>query len=228
MAVWDISLLVSESLPVWPGDPAIRIRQVTSLAHGDAATVSHLDLGAHTGTHVDAPGHFVPGGGGVDALALEALIGPVWVACVPDVEAISAEVLAGLNIPPGTHRLLLRTRNSTLWARGVIEFALDFVALTEDGARWLVASGVRLVGVDYLSVGPFDDPAPVHRVLLSAGVLIVEGLDLSRIETGAYCLVCLPLKLLAADGAPARAILIRAEDGGSHEGQSGGAGLSRC
>jgi arylformamidase len=208
MPIYDISLPVSESLVIWPGDPPIRITQPEHLDQGDMATVSRLDMGAHTGTHVDAPAHFIQGGAGVDSLALDLLVGPALVVHALEADALSAEVLAGLAIPAGTERVLFRTRNSERWARGEKEFWEEFVGITEDGARWLVEHGVQLVGVDYLSIGPFDDPVPAHRVLLGAGVIAVEGLDLGKIAPGMYRLICLPLKLVGGDGAPARVILI--------------------
>jgi arylformamidase len=165
-------------------------------------------MGAHTGTHVDAPAHFVPGGSGVDLLDLEALVGPALVVHALEADALTADLLAGLEIPPHTERLLVRTRNSDRWARPELGFDEDFVGVTQDGAHWLVARGVRLVGVDHLSVGPFADPVPTHHVLLRAGVVVVEGLDLSEIAPGVYQFVCLPLRVVGADGAPARAILI--------------------
>jgi arylformamidase len=208
MHIHDISLPISESLVVWPGDPPVRITQPLHLDRGDEATVSHLDMGAHTGTHVDAPAHFIPEGSGVDALDLNVLVGPALVVHALEADALSAEVLATLPIPPGTERILFRTRNSELWTRGERAFQEDFVAITEDGARWLIERGVRLVGIDYLSVAPFDDVTPTHRALLWAGVVPLEGLNLSGIEPGVYQLVCLPLKIADADGAPARTILI--------------------
>ena len=208
MHIHDISLPISESLVVWPGDPPVRITQPLHLDRGDEATVSHLDMGAHTGTHVDAPAHFVLGGSGVDALDLNVLVGPALVVHALEADALSAEVLAALPIPPGTERVLFRTRNSELWARGKHEFREDFVAITEDGARWLIERGTRLVGVDYLSVAPFDDVTPTHQALLRAGIVPLEGLNLSGLNPGVYQLVCLPLKVAGADGAPARAILI--------------------
>jgi arylformamidase len=206
--IYDISLPISESLVVWPGDPPIRITQPSHLDRGDEATVTRLDMGAHTGTHVDAPAHFVPGGSGVDDLDLNVLVGPALVVDAREADALSADVLETLPIPLGTERVLFRTRNSDLWARGEPEFHNEFVAITESGARWLIERGVRLVGVDYLSVAPFDAIIPTHRALLRAGVVAIEGLDLSGIGPGAYQLVCLPLKIVGADGAPARAILI--------------------
>jgi arylformamidase len=208
MPIHDISLPISESLPVWPGDPGVKITQISHLDKGDVATVTRLDMSAHTGTHVDAPAHFVPGGLGVDALDLDVLVGPSLVVHALEADVLSADVLERLEILPGIERVLFRTRNSDLWERGEREFHKDFVAITEDGARWLVERGLRLVGVDYLSVGPFDGPVPTHRILLRAGIVAVEGLNLSGIAPGMYQLVCLPLKIAGSDGAPTRAILI--------------------
>jgi arylformamidase len=178
------------------------------MARGDTATVSQLNMNAHVGTHVDAPAHFVLGGGGVDTLDLNVLVGPALVVEVMETAELSAEVLRASSIPPGTERVLFHTRNSARWARGEREFTSDFSAITEDGAHWLIERGVRLVGIDYLSVAPFDDVGPTHRALLGAGVIAVEGLNLSGIAPGIYQFVCLPLRLVGVDGAPARAILI--------------------
>lgn len=208
MRVIDISLPISESLAVWPGDPPIRITQPAHLDRGDIATITRLDMGAHTGTHVDAPAHFISGGPGVDGIDLNALVGPALVVHVPEADAISTSVLEELPISPGTERVLFRTRNSHRWAGGGHEFWEDFVGITEDGARWLAEHAVRLVGVDSLSVGPFADPVPAHLVLLRAGIAIVEGLNLSGVAPAMYRVVCLPLKIVGADGAPARVILI--------------------
>jgi arylformamidase len=207
MTIYDISLPISESLVTWPGDPPLHITQPSHLDRGDVATVSRLDMGSHTGTHVDAPAHFVPGGPGVDALDLNLLVGPALVVHALEAAALSADVLQELAIPPGSERVLFRTRNSDRWARGEREFFKGFVAITKDGARWLVSRGIRLVGVDYLSVGPFEDPVPTHQVLLQAGIIAVEGLNLSGIEPGLYHFTCLPLRIVGSDGAPARTIL---------------------
>jgi arylformamidase len=209
MRIYDISVPISESLPLWPRDPVLRITQPSHLDRGDLATLTRLDIGAHTGTHVDAPAHFIPGGATMDEVDLDLLVGPALVVHALEVDALSAAVLEELLIPPGTERVLFRTRNSDLWARREREFQKDFVAIAEDGARWLVARGVRLVGVDYLSVGSFDDPVGTHQILLGAGVIAVEGLDLSCIKPGVYQLVCLPLKIAGSEAAPARAILIK-------------------
>jgi len=215
--IYDISLPISESLVTWPGDPPIHITQPYHLDKGDEATVSRLDMGAHTGTHVDAPVHYIPGGSGVNELDLHTLVGPALVVHALEADALSADVLDALPIPPGTERVLFRTRNSEAPSeliRQEGQFSEDFVAITEDGARWLVECGVRLVGVDYLSVGPYQSGAATHRTLMQAGVIPVEGLDLSGVPAGIYQLVCLPLRIVGADGAPARAILIDNQSGG--------------
>lgn len=206
--IYDISLPISASLVLWPQDPPVQMTYCSHLDRGDDATVSQLSLSAHTGTHIDAPLHYVQGGPGADEIALDVLVGPALVVHAPQADALSAKVLESLEIPPGTERLLFRTRNSELWARGERGFDESYVALTEGSAHWLVARGIRLVGVDYLSVAPFPDQGPVHRILLGGGTIPVEGLDLSRVPPGWYLLVCLPLKIVAGDGAPARAILI--------------------
>jgi arylformamidase len=208
MKIHDISLPISESLVVWPRDPAIQITHRAHLDRGDLLTVSRLDLGAHTGTHVDAPAHFVPGGAGVDRLDLDLLVGPALIVHVPEAGVLTPEVLERLAIPPGTERLLFRTRNSDRWAGGEEGFWEDYVGFTDAGARWLIEQGVRLVGIDYLSVSTYTDLVPPHQTLLGAEVIIVEGLNLDGIDPGIYHLVCLPINLVGGDGAPARAILI--------------------
>ena len=208
MRILDISLPISESLIVWPKDPPIRITQPRHFDKGDHAVVSHLDLGAHSGTHVDAPAHFVPGGISLDDIPLDVFIGPALVVHAPEAELITPQVLDGLAIPIGTERVLLRTRNSELWEQGHTHFCEQFVAISEEGASWLIARGARLVGIDYLSVAPYHDTGPTHRAFLRAGVVPLEGLNLSAVEPGLYQLVCLPLRVAGVEGAPARAVLV--------------------
>jgi arylformamidase len=195
LVIIDISLPIGPDTPVWPGDPPVSLEPVARVADGDAADVSRLALGTHTGTHVDPPAHFLPGTATVDALDLELLVGPAVVAGFP-AGPIDADALGGKALSEGTTRLLLKT------GRGA-------GALTPDGARWLVARGVRLVGADTLSIEPETAEYPVHRILLGAGVVIVEGLDLAAATPGPYQLVCLPLRVVGGDGAPARAVLIQ-------------------
>ena len=210
MTIYDISLTISPSLPIWPGDPALEIEQIESMDQGAHANVTRLSAAVHLGTHVDAPHHFLNDGRTVETLSLAVLTGPCYVVQLPDgIEAITAEVLERTEVTSDMKRVLFGTSNSHLWAKGVTEFQTDFVAITEDGAEWLVERGVQLVGVDYLSVAPYGDSVPTHTVLLKAGVVVVEGLNLASIMRGFYDLYCLPLKIADSDGAPARAILIQ-------------------
>ena len=180
-----------------------------NLAAGDEANVSQLETDVHVGTHVDAPCHFLQEGTAVEELSLDVLIGPAYVAYLPEVKAVTSADLEELNLPPNTTRLLLCTTNSQLWANNVTEFNNDFVALTADGAQWLADKGIRLIGVDYLSVQRYYDSTLTHEILLKAGIIILEGLNLTNVTAGMYKLVCLPIKLVGSDGAPARAVLIR-------------------
>jgi len=203
----DISLTLSSELPRWPGSPPVELTRRRDMARGDHVNDGALSFGLHSGTHVDAPVHFLADGADVTHLALDALIGPAVVAVLPDVESVTARDLEGLRLPADTRRLLLRTRNSEGWRRGDREFQKDFVALTADAARWVVERGLCLIGVDYLSVQRFHDAPETHIVLLKAEVVILEGLNLAEIEPGPYELIALPLKLAGADGAPTRAVL---------------------
>ena len=208
MRTYDITLMVSSDMPTWPGDPNVVLERTNKIEEGANANVSRLDMGVHTGTHVDAPFHFLQDGTGIDQIALKTLTGRAYVLHLPDVEVITAQVLEESSIPPRTRRVLFKTRNSEYWARGETEFQTDYVGLSADAAEYLVGRGVKLVGVDYLSVAPFKQSRPTHEILLKAGIVIVEGLDLTEVTQGRYTLYCLPLKLKDSDGAPARAILI--------------------
>jgi arylformamidase len=204
MKIHDISVPIREQMPIYAGNPGVTLTRVQSIADGASANVSRLDLGVHTGTHVDAPLHHFDGGPGAESVPLEPLVGPAVVVDATAVrEALDEDTVSALDIPPGAERVLFKTRNSSLWERP--DFTRDFVRLDGGGARYLVERGVRLVGIDYLSVGDVD----AHRVLLGAGVVPLEGLDLRGIEPGEYRLICLPLRLENADGAPARAILLQ-------------------
>lgn len=209
MTIFDISLTITPTLPVWPGDPPVRLSQPSHLERGDICTITRLDISAHTGTHLDAPAHFIRGGASVETLDLEVLIGPALVVDARGPALLTAETLAALAIPRGYTRLLLRTDNSAIWQHAAAGFVEQFTAIAPDGAQWLVDHGVKLVGIDYLSVGPFDSGVSTHEILLGAGVIAVEGLDLGAIEPGEYQLICLPIKLAGADGAPCRAVLIK-------------------
>lgn len=208
MSTIDISLPLSSRTPIWPGSPGFCLDWHKRLSAGDDCNNARLECDTHIGTHVDAPFHYLENGASVEEMSLEILIGPATVAYLPEVNAIAASDLVNLALPLNTTRLLLRTRNSELWAAEMMEFKTDYVALTPDGAEWIVNQGVQLVGVDYLSVGGYEDGVITHRILLEAGVVVLEGLDLSEANPGEYELICLPMKLVGADGAPARAVLV--------------------
>jgi arylformamidase len=209
MHIYDITLTISPSLPVWPGDPALDLHLLESMDKGAHANVSGLTTSVHIGTHVDAPHHFLNDGRTVEQLPLDAMVGPCFVVQLPDdIDEITSEALEGVPWAAGTERVLFGTSNSRLWSSGEQVFQPDFVAITADGARWLVEKGVRLVGIDYLSIAPYGESEATHKELLKAGVVILEGVDLSQVPRGFYDLYCLPLKLAGSDGAPARVILV--------------------
>lgn len=195
--IHDVSVPLRTGMVVYPGDPTFSIDRAMSLAAGDIANVSEMELGVHTGTHVDAPLHFFEGAPAVEALDLGVLVGPAVV-----VEVIGPGDIGPDAVVDGVERLLFKTRNSAAWAEE--GFYEDYASISPEAATRLVGAGVRLVGIDYLSVGS----AETHETLLRAGVIAVEGLDLRGIDPGPYTLVCLPLKIEGSDGAPARAILI--------------------
>jgi arylformamidase len=208
MRTYDITLTITPNMIVWPGDPKVSILRTSNMDSGDNANVSQISMSCHTGTHVDAPHHFLNNGKTVEDLSLDLLVGRAYVLYLPEVNQITASVLRYAEIPPRTRRLLFKTKNSELWKNGQHEFKTDFVALSVDAAEWLVDRNVRLVGIDYLSIAPYNLGTPVHTILLDAGVVVIEGLDLSNVTPGRYTLHCLPLKLGGADGAPTRCVLV--------------------
>jgi arylformamidase len=210
----DVTVPIKSGMVHWPGDPEIRVERVLSIERGDPANVSHVDMGTHTGTHMDPPFHYVRGGLPLDQMPLDAGIGPARVVEIHDSHSIKPAELEQHNIREG-ERILFKTHNSTRgWQTD--EFIEDFVFISRQGAQFLADRGVRLVGIDYLSVGGFkEDGDETHHALLENGVWILEGLNLSSIQPGAYELICLPMKILESDGAPARAILRPAPSGGA-------------
>jgi len=203
MALHDVSVPAQPGMVIYRDNPGIEIELAASIAAGATANISRLTMGVHTGTHIDGPLHFFADGAGADALPLEAMVGPALVVELADIGLgpIDADSLVELSIPQGTERVILKTPNSELWSSD--QFTHDFARLDGDGAEHLLALGVRLVGIDYLSIGDGD----AHRALLGAGIVAVEGLDLRGIEPGAYELLCLPYRLIGTDGAPARVLL---------------------
>lgn len=208
MKIYDITVPFSTNLPVYPGDPAVQIKQVSSLESGDICTVSHLSFSSHTGTHVDPPSHFVAGAMTLDQLPLEVLIGTARVVDTGNIPAIDRATIELANLD-GVERVLFKTRNSQTWKRASFsEFNQEFVYLETDAAELLVETGIKLVGIDYLSIEKFNFVEPAtHWALLRNNIVIVEGLDLSEVEEGEYELICLPMKIKDGDGGPARVIL---------------------
>lgn len=207
MPIYDITVPIRAGMPIYEGDPAAEIQAWSALAKGNSANVSFLHFGAHTGTHVDAPAHFIEGARKIDALSLDVLIGAVRVVNVPDdVTEIDKNFLKSTNLS-GVERVLFHTRNSSFWGEG---FRKDFTHLLPEAAEMLVEMGIKLVGIDYLSIEKFHSGNHrTHLTLLSNDVVIVEGLNLSDVPAGDYELICLPLKIAdgAGDGAPARVVL---------------------
>ncbi len=210
MRIYDVSVAISHATPTYAGDPGIEFQQWASLEKGDPANVTMLHFGAHTGTHVDAPAHFISGAARVETMSLKALIGKARVIEIAaDVPAIEASQLNQTNLD-GVERVLFKTRNSAFWDNPGAGFRKDFTYLAPDAARVLAEQGVLLVGIDYLSVEKFgSEDFQTHTILLERGIVIVEGLDLREVSAGDYELLCLPLKIAGGtgDGAPARAVL---------------------
>ena len=210
MRFYDVSVPISSELPTYPSDPEIKIDDWAKLANGDGVNLSALCFGAHTGTHVDAPAHFIEGAKKVEALALEVLIGEAEVIEVPSECRVIDEEFVAANCAAGTQRFLFKTRNSSFWTTDNTDFRTDFTYLELAAAKRLVEQGVKLIGIDYLSIEQFGSKEhETHRALLSHEVVILEGLNLSDVPAGKYELICLPLRLRSSlgDGAPARAVL---------------------
>ena len=205
MKLIDVTVPLDANLPTYPGNTPFTIEPIKRMARGGSSNVSTLHLSAHAGTHVDAPRHFFDDGAGADALPLEIMLGRTRVVEISSRAAIEADELAALDLSDDV-RILFKTWNSRLW--GSSEFHKDYIALTAAGAAHLIAHGIKVVGVDYLSVEQFKAPgAPAHRALLGGGAIVIEGLNLRDVEPGIYDMMCLPLRIVGADGAPARVLL---------------------
>jgi arylformamidase len=202
----DVSVGLKTGMVNWPGDPPVKFSHALEIERGDVCTVSLLELGAHTGTHMDAPAHFVGGGSGIDSMPLEASLGAARVIQIEDRQSIKPEELRKHALQRG-ERVLFKTYNSEhCWEAD--HFIEDFVYISAAAARYLAEVQVRLVGVDYLSVGGFrEDGVETHQALLNAGIWCIEGLNLKQVQPGRVELVCLPLKIIGGDGAPARALV---------------------
>jgi arylformamidase len=210
MRIYDITVPLSRNTPTYPGDPKLELEKWHSLDKGDSSNVTFMRFGAHSGTHVDAPAHFIAGGSPVESLELDKLIGQAQVIEAPsDCECVD-EALVKREVRPATRRVLFKTKNSAFWTTGSAEFRTDYAYISPEAATLLAGMGVELVGIDYLSVEKFSSNGfQTHLRLLSKGVVIVEGLNLSEVSAGEYELICLPLRIAdgSGDGAPARAVL---------------------
>jgi arylformamidase len=207
MRLIDVSVPLDALLPTYPHNTPFSLEPIKRIARGDSSNVSTLHMSAHTGTHVDAPRHFFDQGAGTESLPLELLIGRARVIEINSRAGIAAEDLAAIDLSDDI-RVLIKTHNSRLW--GSPEFHQDYVGVTDSGAKHLVEHGIKVVGVDYLSVEKFHNPgAPAHHVLLGAGTIVIEGLNLREVDPGVYEMFCLPLRVVGSDGAPARVVLRR-------------------
>jgi arylformamidase len=205
MKLIDVTVPLDAHLPTYPNNTPFTVEPIKRLAHGETSNLSSLHLSAHAGTHVDAPRHFFDEGAGIDALPLEMLVGRTRVIEITTRRGIAAGDLAPIDLSRDI-RVLFKTANSRLW--GSAEFHDDYIGVTESGATHLVEHGIKVVGVDYLSVEEFRKPgAPAHHVLLGAGTIVIEGLDLRDVDPGIYDMFCLPLRVVGCDGAPARVVL---------------------
>lgn len=205
MKILDISVLTNLDIPVWPGTPGFQLSRSLDQQNGDEVTSSIITTDVHCGTHIDAPLHFIIGGEDATKINLENCIGPAFVGDFTGVSEITAELLEA-RVPLDVERLLLKTDNSRLWPKS--KFYKDFTALTDQAAEWLSKRKMKLIGIDYLSIQLFAGDSRTHTVLMGAGVVILESIDLSKISEGHYYLICLPLSIENAEAVPARAILL--------------------
>jgi len=209
MNIFDVTIPLNAETPVWEGEKGLTIQRSAEIGEKSDYTVSRIEMGLHSGTHVDAPLHVIPSGYAVDQIPLEKLIGMVQVVEVPDNEKIiNRDVLEKLAIENSVKKIVFRTTNSLLWVETPAHFQRDFVALDSSGAEYLVAAGMELVGMDFFSVSAYDDLLLPHQILLKKGVVLVENLDLRDVRAGIYEIYCLPLKVVGTDGAPARVVLV--------------------
>ncbi len=206
--MYDITIPISNETPVWTGDKEVTIWRDRAITAGADYNVSLLEMGVHTGTHMDAPYHVSDAGRTVDQIPLEQLIGPAQVIVVPpEIESITREFLQRCGLAAGARRVLFKTRNSKFWNDQPLRFREDFIGIDSGAAHWLVEKGIVLAGIDWFSISLMRDLKTPHEILLEAGTVILENLDLRRVPAGSYELICLPLKLAGTDGAPVRAIL---------------------
>ncbi len=212
MKIHDISIPIKTEMPFWPGDPIVELTSYSAISLGNSTNMTQIQMSVHTGTHIDAPKHFIDNGKTIDQIPLEQLCGKTLVIHMgDDVDVIREKELKiyhWASIIEKTRKVIFRTRNSSLWASYPVDFQRDYVGIDASGSEFLRGLGVQLVGIDYLSVAPFKETKPSHEILLSSDIVLLEGLNLTNIEGGYYDLFCLPLNIVGSDGSPARAILV--------------------
>lgn len=212
MKIFDISIPITNGMTTWPGDPSVKLSQISEIKQGDESNISYIEMCVHSGTHIDAPRHFIDGGKTTEAILMDKLIGKVLVVDIhADVDVITAEVLSSHpknDAIRKSKKILFHTRNSSYWSSSSDKFYTNFVGIDASGAQYLTELSMDLIGVDYLSVAPYTDTLEPHQIFLSNEVVLLEGINLTNIEEGFYHLTCLPLNIPWCDGAPARAILM--------------------
>ena len=205
----DISVRVDKDTPIWAGNLYPKTTSLSNMIDGDTYNETSLEMNMHTGTHVDAPLHFIEDGQSIDQMDTDIFIGTAFVVSLPDVKKITSKDLDRIDLPQNISRLLFKTTNSLLWDKKDSAFVKDYVGITKDVADWIVSKNINLVGIDYLSISTFKETVEVHNILLKEGIAILEGINLNEVEEGDYELVCLPLKITNAEAAPTRAVLIK-------------------
>lgn len=209
MKIYDVTIPLSSETPVWEGERGITIERSAVIGAKSDYNVSRVELGVHSGTHIDAPFHVLSGDFTVDQIPLDKLVGEVQVVEIPgSTKTINRDVLANANITETFKKIIFKTSNSVFWDENPAKFRREFVGLDSNGAEYLRAAGMELVGIDFFSVSAYEDLLNPHKLLLEAGVVLVENLDLREVSAGIYEIFCLPLKLMGTDGAPARVVLI--------------------
>ena len=202
----DVSVGLHDGMVHWPDNPPVQINFVMNINGGDVCNLTKMSMGVHTGTHMDAPLHFFKDGKSIDTMPLSATLGRARVIEIGDTESIKPAELEQHNIQRG-ERILFKTINSTRYWQPYT-FVKEFVYISQEAAQYLAKLQIQTVGVDYLSVGGFFKDGPeTHHALLGAGIWIIEGLNLAAVQAGEYDLICLPIKMMGSEGAPARAIL---------------------
>ena len=212
MKIFDISIPITPSMPVWPGDPPVDIQQIANITSGDSANVSWISMGVHCGTHIDAPKHFIDTGKTIDQIPLEKLIGEVLVMDIDSTENVISDRVLSQHPKRAfletASKVIFRTRNSSLWAEYPYIFQEDYVGINTAGALYLSQFHLDLIGIDYLSIAPYQETLQPHQILLADDIVLLEGLNLSEVPGGVYDLYCLPLRIPGCEGSPARVVLV--------------------